>query len=127
MESIPGVGRVLSSTIMGFLPEIKDISKKQAFSLIGIAPFSKESGKVKKKGKITGGRFQVRKALYMANISAIKSNKQIKEFYLKLKSKDKPGRVCIVACMNKLMRIIHACLRNNTFWEEDYVTKQSVA
>ena len=127
IESIPGVGRVLSSTIIGFLPEIEQISKKQTSSLIGIAPFGKESGKVKKKGKIVGGRFQVRKALYMATISAIRFNKPIKEFYLKLKAKGKPGRVCIVACMNKLIRIIRACLVHNTLWEESYALKQGAA
>jgi transposase len=63
----------------------------------------------------------------MATISAIRFNKPIKEFYLKLKAKGKLGRVCIVACMNKLIRIIRACLVHNTLWEESYALKQGAA
>ncbi len=125
IESIPGAGRVLSMAIVALMPEMGKIPKKQLSSLIGIAPYPKESGKLKKKGRITGGRSLIRKVLYMATVSAIKFNKEIRAFYLRLKGKNKPGRVCIVACMNKFLRIINALLKNNVMWDEDFLTAKA--
>lgn len=116
LQAVPGVGPVLSSTLITQLPELGNISNKQIASLVGVAPFPSESGKHKGKRYCKGGRNSIRRILYMATISATRYNPIIKEFYEHLLEKGKLKKVAIIACARKLLCILNAMIRNKTDW-----------
>ena len=119
LDSVPGVGKVLTSVLLSMMPELGTLNRKQCASLVGVAPFNKDSGKFKGKKRIWGGRSQVRKVLYMATISAIRFNIAIKTFYDRLVLKGKPKKVAIAACMRKLITILNSVLKNNRVWDPE--------
>jgi transposase len=113
LRSAKGVGPVFATAIIAELPEIGRLSRGKIASLVGVAPFAKDSGKSKGKRQIAGGRSQLRRALYMAALSAIRFNPVIRTFYQRLVAAGKPKKVALVACMRKLLTILNAMVRDN--------------
>lgn len=116
MQSVPGVGKVLSSTLITELPELGVLSNKQIAALVGVVPFPRESGKWKGTRFCQGGRNSIRKILYMATISASRFNPVIKNFYDNLLERGKLKKVALIACARKLITILNAMVRNNSSW-----------
>jgi len=117
LQSVPGVGEVLSSTLITELPELGLLSNKQIAALVGVAPFPRESGKATGKRFCKGGRNSVRRVLYMATITATRFNPIIKHFYENLLEKGKLKKVALIACARKLITILNAMVRNNSHWQ----------
>ena len=116
VQSVPGVGRFTAQTLIADLPELGLLSHKQIARLVGVAPITNESGQFKGKSFIQGGRSVVRRKLYRAIITAIVHNPVIREFYLQLRSKGKPAKVALIACVRKLLVILNAMMRDKTTW-----------
>lgn len=116
LRSVPGVGKVLSVTLLAELPELGKLNRKQIAALVGVAPYNCDSGKKRGKRAIWGGRASVRSALYMAALSAKRFNPVIKSFYDKLAAAGKPFKVAMTACMRKLLTILNAMMRSGTRW-----------
>lgn len=116
LKSTPGVGPVLSTSLIAGVPELGQLNRKQIAALVGLAPFNQDSGKFSGRRKIWGGRAFVRHTLYMATLSAIQYNPVIKPFYERLCAAGKKPKVAIVACMRKLLVTLNAMLKNNTHW-----------
>ena len=119
LQSMPGIGKIASASIISNVPELGFITNKQASSLIGVAPITRESGRLKGKRMIQGGRAQVRTALYMAMMSAIQCNPVFKATYERLLAAGKPKKVAIVACMRKMVVILNSMLRDGVMWDKD--------
>lgn len=117
LQSVPGVGPVLSATMLGNLPELGSLSHKQISALVGVAPFNQDSGKWKGQRVVWGGRKHVRTVLYMSTISAVKCNAVIRRFYQRLRSAGKPFKVAIIACMRKLLTILNAMVKHQSPWQ----------
>jgi transposase len=118
LRSIPGIGQVTAAVLVAEMPELGTIGNKQAAALAGVAPFTRESGQMRGQAHIAGGRLSVRCALYMATISAIRTNPPIKAFYKHLRGQGKPAKLAIVAAMRKLIIIANAIIANNTPWAQ---------
>jgi transposase len=117
LRSVPGVGKVLSSTLLAHLPELGALNRKQIAALAGLAPFNRASGSLHGSRCIWGGRAQVRRVLYMAMIAAIRSNPVIKDFYAELRASGKYPKSALTACMRKLLVILNAMLRSKISWQ----------
>ena len=117
LQSMKGIGKIASASIISNLPELGYISSKQASALVGVAPMNRESGRYKGHRKIQGGRHQVRTVLYMAMMSAIQSNPVFKETYQRLVAAGKPKKVAIIACIRKMVVILNSMLRDGVMWE----------
>ncbi|WP_448570071.1 IS110 family transposase [Thalassotalea ganghwensis] len=117
LQSMNGIGKIASATLISYLPELGYMTNKQASSLVGVAPITKESGRYKGQRKIQGGRHQVRTVLYMAMMSAIQSNRVFKETYQRLVTAGKPKKVAIIACIRKMVVILNSMLRDGVMWE----------
>jgi transposase len=116
LRSIPGVGPVLSATLLADVPELGTIGHKQLAALIGIAPLNRDSGSWRGKRSIWGGRAHVRAVLYMATVTAVRLNPTIKALYDRLCARGKARKVALTACMYKLLRICNAVLTHHTPW-----------
>ncbi len=116
ISSIPGVGPVMTFTIITELTEIGKLNQKEISALVGVAPLNKDSGKHRGNRFIWGGRAQVREILYMCRISAISYNPVIKEFYDRLRKAGKQPKVAIVACMHKLLIIMNSIVKKRQLW-----------
>ncbi len=112
----PGVGNTLVYTLLADLPEIGTLNNKEIGSLVGVAPMNRDSGSMRGKRKIQGGRASVRTMLYMATLSATQCNPVIKHFYKKLVEQGKHKKVAIVACMRKFITILNAMVRDKKEW-----------
>lgn len=123
LRSVPGVGPVLSATLLGELHELGKTGRGQIGALVGVAPFNRESGTFKGKRSIRGGRTQVRCVLYMATLAGIRFNPVLARFAQRLRDKGKAAKVVIVACMRKLLALINAMVRDNLTWPELHVVK----
>ena len=119
LQSVPGVGKVLSTTLLGHLPELGVLDRKAIAALVGVAPFNCDSGKFKGKRRVWGGREQVRYALYMSALSATRFNPVIRAFYERLRKAGKPFKVAITACMHKLLVILNAMMKHQTRWSPE--------
>jgi transposase len=117
LQSVPGVGDQLARTLLGLLPELGMISGEAAAKLVGVAPMSRDSGKMRGKRRIGGGRARIRAVLYMATMSATQHNPVIKAHYHRLLAKGKAKQVALVACMRKLLVILNAMMRTKTRWQ----------
>jgi Transposase IS116/IS110/IS902 family len=122
LRSVPGVGRVLSTTLLAHLPELGALNRKQIAALAGLAPFNRDSGSLRGSRCIWGGRAQVRRVPYMAVVSAVRSNPVIKNFYAQLRARGKYPKSALTACMRKLLVILNAMLHNNTHWHATALT-----
>jgi transposase len=116
--SVPGIGKATASVLIAGLPELGKIERRQIAALVGVAPFTRESGMYKGVARTMAGRPLVRQALFMAAMTAITHNKPLKIFFNRLKEKGKRGMVAMVAVMRKLIVIINAMIRNNQQWNE---------
>lgn len=115
-QSVPGVGPVLSSTLMALVPELGQLNRKQIAALIGVAPFNNDSGNGQRKRMIWGGRAAVRAVLYMAASAACRFNPPIAALYKRLLERGKQPKVAIVACMRKLLTTLNAIKRDGRPW-----------
>jgi transposase len=118
LTSAPGIGDTTARALIGQLPELGQLSHKQIAALAGLAPFNRDSGTLRGKRMIWGGRHNVRKALYMATVSAIRSNPPIRDFYQRLKANGKSSKVALTASMRKLLVMLNAMLRDETPWRQ---------
>ncbi len=116
LRSTPGVGPVLSATMLADLPELGTLSHKQIAALVGLAPLNQDSGKKRGKRVVWGGRASVRGALYMATLVATRRNPVIRAFYQRLLATHKPKKLALTACMHKLLTILNAMVRRQTRW-----------
>ncbi len=114
--STPGVGNTLVFTLLADLPEIGTLNNKEISALVGVAPMNRDSGAMRGKRKVQGGRATVRTILYMATLSATQCNPVIKSFYRKLVAQGKHKKVAIVACMRKFITILNAMVRDKKEW-----------
>ncbi|WP_317933586.1 IS110 family transposase [Halioxenophilus sp. WMMB6] len=114
--SVPGVGRTMVYTLLADFPELGTLNNKEAAALTGLAPINRDSGKLKGKRRIYGGRGAIRKTMYMAMLSAIQCNNILKNFYHALVAKGKHKKVAIVACMRKLITMLNAMVRDDVAW-----------
>jgi transposase len=119
LQSMPGIGKIAAASIISNVPELGYITNKQAASLIGVAPMTKESGAYKGKRVIQGGRAQVRTVLYMAMMSAMQCNPVFKATYQRLLGQGKPKKVAIIACVRKMVVILNSMLRDGVMWDEN--------
>ena len=118
LQSVPGVGPVLSSTLLAELMELGAIGRRQVGALVGVAPFNCDSGRFKGQRRIRGGRASVRSVLYMATIAAIRFNPVIRRFAERLQRRAKLEKVVIVACMRKLVSILNAMISEGITWDQ---------
>jgi transposase len=120
LKSVKGIGAVNAATLIADLPELGTLNRKQIAALVGVAPFARDSGQMRGKRTIWGGRATVRHALYMAAHSARRYNPQIKAMSDRLAATGKPPKVVLVACMRKLLTILNAILRTGTPWNPQH-------
>jgi len=116
LRSIPGVGPILTTTLLADVPELGTTGHKQVVALVGLAPLNRDSGRWRGKRSIWGGRAHVRAVLYMAALTAVRLNPVLKTLYERLLRAGKPRKVAITACMHKLLRICNAVLATQTPW-----------
>jgi transposase len=117
LQSVPGVGPVLATTLSAELPELGHLDRKQIATLVGVAPLNCESGILRGRRIIWGGRAQVRAALWMGTLVATRHNPVIRSFYGRLLAAGKPKKLALTACMHKLLTILNALLRHRTRWQ----------
>jgi transposase len=123
LRGVPGVGAVLSSTLLAELNELGDTDRRRVSALVGVAPFNSDSGKSRGKRAIRGGRASLRSVLYMATIAAIRFNPVIARFAERLQKTGKKSKVVIVACMRKLLALLNAMIRDHLSWHQLAVVK----
>ncbi|GAB1120348.1 MAG: IS110 family transposase [Shewanella algae] len=119
LQSVPGIGNIAAASIISNVPELGYITNKQAASLIGVAPITRESGRYKGKRVIQGGRAQVRTVLYMAMMSTMQCNPVFKDTYARLLEAGKPKKVAIIACVRKMVVILNSMLRDGIMWDQN--------
>jgi transposase len=116
IQSVPGLGNVTATTLMADVPEIGKLNRQQISALIGLAPYNRDSGVIKGKRSISGGRKSVRCVLYMAALAATRCNPVIKAFAKRLAQHGKPFKVIITACMRKLLVILNSIVKSGRPW-----------
>jgi len=117
LRSVPGVGPVLTTTLLGDVPELGQLNRKQIAALIGVAPLNRDSGTYRGRRAVWGGRARVRATLYMASLTAARYNPVIRAFYERLVAAGKPKKVALTACMRKLLTILNAMIARRTAWK----------
>lgn len=118
LRSTPGVGPVMTATLLAELPELGRLSRHKIAALVGVAPINRDSGQFRGRRLITGGRGSVRRVLYMATLSAIRRNAVIRVFYQRLCAHGRPKKVALTAAMRKLLTILNAMLRDRRPWQQ---------
>ena len=121
LRSVPGIGPVVSRTLIGELPELGRLTKKRIASLVGVAPFLCDSGTKRGQRIIWGGRASVRAALYMAAVVGVRRTAALRRFYQRLRTAGKPAKVALVACMRRLLCIRSSMVRHQHAWNPDLV------
>ena len=117
LRSVPGVGPVVARTLIAELPELGQLGRRQIASLVGVAPFNRDSGQWRGLRTIAGGRTTVRTALYMATLAAIRWNPVIEAHYQQLRRRGRPSKVALIACLRRLLTILNAMLRERSPWQ----------
>lgn len=117
LRSVPGVGPVTTFTLLATLPELGQLSRRQIAALVGVAPLNRDSGTLRGKRMVWGGRASVRAVLYMAALVGLKHNPILRRFYERLRAAGKPFKVAVTACMRKLLTILNAMLHQHRRWE----------
>jgi transposase len=117
LQSVPGIGNTTSSTLLALLPELGTLTGKQIAALVGVAPFNRDSGTLRGRRTVWGGRARVRSALYMAALVGARWNPVLKAFYARLLANGKRPKVALVACMRKLLTIVNAMIRDGRAWD----------
>ncbi len=118
LQSVPGIGPVVSRTLLADLPELGTLTRRQIAALVGVAPLNRDSGTLRGRRSCWGGRAPVRTALYMAALVATKCNPLIRHFYQRLCAAGKKRKVALVACMRKLLTILNAMVKHHTPWRQ---------
>ena len=116
LKTAPGVGDTLVYTLLADLPELGNLNRKEVGALVGVAPMNRDSGKLRGKRRVQGGRSSVRTVLYMATLSAIQCNPAIKAFYQQLVAQGKHKKVALTACMRKFITMLNAMVRDGCEW-----------
>ena len=116
LRSVPGVGEQLSLALLSQLPELGTLNRRQVAALVGVAPFNRDSGKMRGKRQIWGGRARLRAVLYMGAMVASRFNPVIRDFYQRLLAAGKPKKVALTACMRKLLVILNSMLKRRSPW-----------
>ena len=114
---MPGVGPTVARTLLAELPELGRLDRRQVAALVGVAPLARDSGTLRGRRAIWGGRAALRATLYMAALAATRHNPAVRAFYAHLRSAGKPKKVALVACMRKLLVVLNAILRDRTPWQ----------
>ncbi|EIQ4655754.1 TPA: IS110 family transposase [Escherichia coli] len=117
LQSFTGIGPVTVSTLLGELPELGKLNRRQITALVGVAPFNRDSGYMRGRRRISGGRSGVRNVLFMAALSAVRFNPVLKAFFVRLVAAGKPKKVALVACMRRMVCILNAMLRDGSRFE----------
>jgi transposase len=117
LRSTSGIGPVTSATLIADLPELGRLNRRQIAALVGVAPMAHDSGNNQGRRHVQGGRFEIRRVLYMATLVATRFNQTIRVFYLRLIAAGKAKKVALVACMRKLLTILNAMVRSGTCWQ----------
>jgi transposase len=118
LRSVPGIGPVVSRTLLAELPELGKLNRKQIAALVGIAPLNRDSGTLRGRRAVWGGRATVRATLYMAALVASRRNAVMRAFYQRLRNAGKAPKLALVACMRKLLTILNAMIKHRTYWSE---------
>lgn len=116
LQTVPGVGPVVSCTLISALPELGTLNRKQIASLAGVAPFNRDSGRLRGKRCIWGGRHELRAVLYMGAVAAIRLNPIIGAYYRRLVENGKANKVALTACMRKMLTILNSMMKTRTPW-----------
>jgi transposase len=117
LQSVPGVGDALARTLIAELPELGQLDRKKIAALVGVAPFNRDSGTLRGKRTVWGGRATIRATLYMAALVASRCNPAIAAFYKRLLAAGKPKKLALTACMRKLLTILNAMIRDQKPWQ----------
>ncbi len=120
LRGVPGVGPVVTLTLLAELPELGAMDRRQVAALVGVAPLNRDSGTLRGRRSVWGGRAKVRAALYMSALVATRHNPMICVFYQRLLAAGKPKKVALVACMRKLLTILNAMLKHRTPWQPNH-------
>jgi transposase len=116
LRGVPGVGPTVCATLLAELPELGDLNRREIAKLVGVAPLNRDSGTLRGKRKVSGGRAQIRTVLYMAALVAVHHNSVLKAFYQRLLQMGKPRKLALTAAMRKLLVILNAILKTHTPW-----------
>jgi transposase len=116
LQSVPGIGPVVSRTLLAELPELGTLNRRAIAALVGVAPLNRDSGTWRGKRRISGGRGHVRAVLYMAAVTAARCNPVVRPFYQRLRVAGKTVKVALTACMRKLLTILNAMIKHNNPW-----------
>ena len=122
LQSVKGIGPIISTHLSVALPELGKLNRRQIASLVGLAPFNRDSGKYQGQRFISGGRAAVRCSLYMATLSAVRYNPSIRAYYQHLLERGKCKKVALIAAMRKLLVCLNAMVRTNQPWHDEQVT-----
>jgi len=114
--SVPGIGNQVVNTLLADLPELGTLTNKQIAALVGVAPFNRDSGALRGKRRIRGGRASVRTILFMSMLTSIQHNPIIRSAYQRLVAAGKHKKVALTACMRKMITILNAMLRDQIPW-----------
>jgi transposase len=117
LQSVPGVGPVVAATLLAELPELGTLGPKQIAALVGLAPFTQQSGRGQQPARIRGGRRPVRTALFHAAVTAVRWNPVLIAHYARLRAAGKPRKLALIACARKLLLILNAILRDGATWD----------
>lgn len=119
IQSMPGIGPVVTFNLLSDMPELGYLTNREAASLIGVAPFNKESGSYEGQRNIRGGRHKIRTVMYMAMMSAMQCNPVFKGTYQRLVAAGKPKKIAIIACVRKMIVILNSMVRDGVMWDPE--------
>ena len=119
LRSVPGVGEQLSLALLSQLPELGTLNRREVAALVGVAPFNRDSGTLRGKRRVWGGRARLRAVLYMGAMVASRFNPVIRDFYQRLLAAGKPKKVALTACMRKLLVILNSMLKSRSHWRAE--------
>lgn len=122
LRSTKGIGPVASATLIAELPELGKLNRRQIAALVGVAPIANDSGTSKGRRRVQGGRFEIRRTLYMATLTATRHNPAIAAFYTRLLAAGKLPKVALIACMRKLLTTLNAMARSGQTWDPEFKT-----
>lgn len=122
LRTVPGVGPVVARTLLAQLPELGKLNRQEIAALVGVAPFARDSGMMRGRRTIWGGRAAVRAALYMGALVGVRHNAELKRFFERLVGRGKRPKVALVACMRKLLIVLNAIVKNRTPWSESFAS-----
>lgn len=121
LQSAKGVGKTVAHILLSELPELGTLNRQQISHLVGVAPLNKDSGQIKGKRQIWGGRKEVRNALYMSTLVAVHHNARMKQYYERLLASGKAKKVALIACLRKLLLILNQLIKTTTVWDDNKV------